>query len=142
MLENDVQLIHRFLSGDDEAFSALVQRHQKSVHALAWRKVGDFHFAEEITQDVFLQVYKKLSTLKNPNQFVGWLYVIVNRLCINWLQRHRPPTQSLDNMPAEQIEEVSYTRYVKVLSLVVNKDKLYIATQRRGLFHISLKEKK
>ncbi|RKU38103.1 hypothetical protein C6496_08085 [Candidatus Poribacteria bacterium] len=112
MLENDVQLIHRFLSGDDEAFSALVQRHQKSVHALAWRKVGDFHFAEEITQDVFLQVYKKLSTLKNPNQFVGWLYVIVNRLCINWLQRHRPPTQSLDNMPAEQIEEASYTRYV------------------------------
>ena len=112
MLENDVQLIHRFLSGDDEAFSALVQRHQKSVHALAWRKVGDFHFAEEITQDVFLQVYKKLSTLKNPNQFVGWLYVIVNRLCINWLQRHRPPTQSLDNMPAEQIEEASYARYV------------------------------
>ena len=112
MLENDVQLIHRFLSGDDEAFSALVQKHQKSVHALAWRKVGDFHFAEEITQDVFLQVYKKLATLKNPNQFVGWLYVIVNRRCINWIQRHTPTTQSLDSMPAEQIEEASYTHYV------------------------------
>ncbi len=112
MLENDVQLIHRFLSGDAEAFSALVQKHQKSVHALAWRKVGDFHFAEEITQDVFLQVYKKLSTLKNPGQFVGWLYVIVNRRCINWIQRHRPTTQSLDSMPAEQIEEASYTHYV------------------------------
>lgn len=112
MLENDVQLIHRFLSGDDEAFSALVQKHQKSVHALAWRKVGDFHFAEEITQDVFLQVYKKLATLKNPDQFVGWLYVIVNRRCINWIQRHRPTTQSLDSMPAEQIEEASYTHYV------------------------------
>ena len=67
MEENDVQLIHRILSGDEAAFTALVRKYQKSVHALAWRKVGDFHFAEEITQDTFLQVYKKLSTLRNPN---------------------------------------------------------------------------
>ncbi|MYG08682.1 hypothetical protein F4167_19125 [Candidatus Poribacteria bacterium] len=33
-------------------------KYQKSVHALAWRKIGDFHFAEEITQDTFLQAYK------------------------------------------------------------------------------------
>ena len=71
MVENDVQLIHRTLAGDDEAFSALVQKHQKGVHALVWRKVNDFHYAEEITQDTFLQAYKKLSTLKNPNQFAG-----------------------------------------------------------------------
>ena len=53
--ENDVQLIRRILSGNDEAFSVLVRKHQKSIHALAWRKVGDFHIAEEITQDTFLQ---------------------------------------------------------------------------------------
>ena len=76
MEKDDVQLIHSILSGDDEAFSTLVQKYQKSVHALAWRKIGDFHYAEEITQDTFLQAYKKLSTLKNPNQFAGWLYVI------------------------------------------------------------------
>ena len=71
MVENDVQLIRRILSDDDEAFSILVQKYQKSVHALVWRKVNDFHYAEEITQDTFLQAYKKLSTLKNPNQFAG-----------------------------------------------------------------------
>ena len=54
MVESDVQLIRRILSGDDEAFSTLVQKHQKSVHALVWRKIGDFHIAEEITQDTFL----------------------------------------------------------------------------------------
>ena len=80
MVKNDVQLIRRILDGDDGAFTTLVQKYQKSVHALAWRKVGDFHVAEEITQDTFLQVYKKLVTLKNPNQFAGWLYVIANRL--------------------------------------------------------------
>ena len=59
MVGNDVQLIQRILSGDDEAFGTLIQKYRKGVHALAWRKIGDFHYAEEITQDVFLQVYKK-----------------------------------------------------------------------------------
>ena len=58
-MENDAQLIRRILSGDDDAFNTLVQRHQRGVHALAWRKVSDFHYAEEITQDT-LQAYKKL----------------------------------------------------------------------------------
>ena len=110
-MENDAQLIRRILSGDDGAFDTLVQRHQRGVHALAWRKVNDFHYAEEITQDTFLQAYKKLSTLKNPNQFAGWLYVIANRLCINWLQRHKPAMQSLEDTPMEAIEESSYTHY-------------------------------
>ena len=110
-MENDVQLIRRILSGDDDAFDTLVRRHQKGVHALVWRKVSDFHYAEEITQDAFLQAYKKLSTLKNPNQFAGWLYVIANRLCINWLQRHKPAMQSLEDTPVEEIEESSYAHY-------------------------------
>ena len=80
MERDDVQLIHEILAGDDAAFNTLVQKYQKSVHALAWRKIGDFHHAEEITQDTFLQVYRKLATLKDPNQFAGWLYVIANLL--------------------------------------------------------------
>ena len=111
MVEDDVQLIRRVLSDDDEAFNILVQRYQRGVHALAWRKVSDFHYAEEITQDTFLQAYKKLSTLKNPKQFAGWLYVIANRLCINWLQRHKPAMQSLEDTPMEEIEESSYIHY-------------------------------
>ena len=109
--ENDVQLIRRILSGNDEAFSVLVRKHQKSIHALAWRKVGDFHIAEEITQDTFLSVYKNLAQLKNPSQFGGWIYVIANRLCLKWLQKNRVVTQSLEDTPAEEIEEVSYTYY-------------------------------
>ena len=112
MVEEDVQLIRRILSGDDEAFGVLIEKYRKGVHALVWRKIGDFHYAEEITQDVFLQVYKKLSTLKNPSQFAGWLYVIVDRLCINWLQRHKPAVQSLEATSTKEIEEFSYDYYI------------------------------
>ena len=110
--EDDVQLIHEILSGDEAAFSRLVQKYQKSVHALAWRKIGDFHYAEEITQDTFLQVYKKLSTLKNPNQFAGWLYVIVNRHCIAWMRKRKPTVQSLEETPMKETDKSDYERYV------------------------------
>ena len=110
--ENDAQLIRSILSGNDEAFSVLVRKHQKRIHALAWRKVGDFHIAEEITQDTFLQVYKNLAQLKNPNQFAGWIYVIANRLCLKWLQKNESVMQSLEDTPAEEIEKLSYTHHV------------------------------
>lgn len=112
MVENDVQLIRRILSGDDEAFNTLVRKYQKSVHALAWRKIGDFHFAEEIAQDTFLQAYRNLDTLRNPSQFAGWLYVIANRLCFKWIQRNKSAMQSLEDTSMGEIEKSSYTRYI------------------------------
>ena len=112
MEKDDVQLIHSTLSGDDEAFSTLVQKYQKSVHALAWRKIGDFHYAEEIMQDTFLQAYKKLSTLKNPNQFAGWLYVIANRLCVDWQRKQKPAPQSLGDSSVKAMDKLSYEHYV------------------------------
>ena len=112
MDKDDVQLIHNALSGDDEAFGTLVQKYQKSVHALAWRKIGDFHYAEEITQDTFLQAYKKLSTLKNRNQFAGWLYVITNNLCTDWLRKKKPAMQPLGDASVKAIDKLTYERYV------------------------------
>ena len=112
--EDDVQLIHAILSGDDSAFDILVEKYQKSVHALAWRKIGDFHYAEEITQDTFLRAYQNLSTLRNPSQFLGWLYVIANRLCLNWLRKHKPAiqVQSLEDTPMAEVAKSTYARYI------------------------------
>ena len=110
--QDDVQLIHSTLSGNDTAFSALVRKHQRSIHALAWRKVGDFHIAEEITQDTFLRAYKNLAKLKNPNQFAGWIYVIANRLCLKRLQKNKSVMRPLEDTPMEEVDKFSYARYV------------------------------
>ncbi len=111
MKHEDVELINRILVGDENAFVSLVNKYQKQVHALAWRKVGDFHIAEEITQDTFLKVYQKLATLKDPNQFSGWLYVIATNQCRAWLRKKRIETEPLDETDVEKIEE-AYSRYV------------------------------
>ena len=125
MERDDVELIRSILSGDDSAFSDLVNKYQKSVHALAWRKVEDFQVAEEIAQDAFLQAYKKLATLTNPNQFAGWLYVITRNLCLDWHRRKKPTMQSLDATNTTTLEKTSYERY-----LVEQREKIADAHRR------------
>ncbi|MYG05108.1 sigma-70 family RNA polymerase sigma factor, partial [Candidatus Poribacteria bacterium] len=109
---DDAQLIQRILAGDDTAFSMLVKKYQKPVHALAWRKVGDFHIAEEITQDTFLKAYQKLAMLKEPQRFLSWLYVIATNLCKAWLRKKRLRTESLENTDSMAMEKATYSGYV------------------------------
>ena len=76
-------------------------------------EIGDFHIAEEITQDTFLQAHKKLASLKNPSQFAGWLYVITDRLCRSWLRQRHLKTQSLETISEETLEETDYSNYIR-----------------------------
>ena len=112
MRNSDAQLIQHTLDGDDTAFAELVEKYQKQVRALAWRKIGDFHIAEEITQDTFLKVYQKLSTLKEPKRFLGWIYVITTRLCLAWLRKKRIQMDPLEDTDITMGEKVSYSRHV------------------------------
>ncbi len=112
MKNADVELIQRVLDGDDTAFSTLVGKYQRSVHALVWRKIGDFHIAEDITQETFLKAYQKLSELKEPQSFVSWLYVIAANRCKAWLRKKRVWTQSLESTSNTELEKATYSSYV------------------------------
>ncbi len=112
MKTTDVELINRILNGDDTAFTELVKKYQKSVHALVWRKIGDFHIAEEITQDTFLKVYQGLATLKKPQSFASWLYVIAANNCGTWLRKKRVWTQPLEDTSSSQFAKTTYSQYV------------------------------
>ena len=125
MKNNDVQLIHRILDGDDTAFAELVKKYQKQVHALVWRKIEDFHIAEEITQDTFLKAYQELGTLKKPQRFASWLYVIATNRCSTWLRKKHLRRQLLEGMDSAQPEKVTYSEHV-----VVENEQITIETQR------------
>ena len=111
MSDSNAKLIQRFLDGDESAFTELVKKHQTKVHVIAWRKIGDYHFAEEIAQDVFIQVYSKLHKLKNPKRFDGWIYVITINRCKNWIKRNKAEYQFIEDTPVEEIEEYSINQY-------------------------------
>lgn len=112
MRNDNTVLIQRILAGDATAFEHLVRKYQKQVHTLAWRKIGDFHIAEDITQETFLQVYQKLETLEDPTRFPRWLYVIADRLCIAWLRKNQRHTEPLQDTDLSTIETEAYSQYI------------------------------
>ena len=112
MRNDDVALIQRILAGDENAFASLVRKYQKQVHALTWQKIRDFHIAEDIVQETFLQAYRKLETLEDPTQFSRWLYQIADRLCIAWFRKNRLQTEPLEDTHISEIGAEAYSRYV------------------------------
>ncbi len=112
MKNDDAELIQRTLEGDQHAFTQLVEKYQEQVHTLAWQKIGDFHIAQEITQDVFITAYQKFSTFTHYRQFAGWLYVVTNRKCIAWHRKKKIETQSIDETNPTELDEVYYSEYM------------------------------
>ncbi|MFQ6043592.1 MAG: sigma-70 family RNA polymerase sigma factor, partial [Candidatus Poribacteria bacterium] len=112
MAQSDAELIKRTLAGDDAAFGFLVDKYKGAVHALAYRKIGDFQIAEEITQDAFMKAYRNLGNLKDPARFPGWLYVIAARCCISWQRKKRLPTQSLEEVNETQMRSLNWSKYM------------------------------
>jgi RNA polymerase sigma-70 factor, ECF subfamily len=69
--------------GNRHAFEVLINRHQRSVLNFIFRFLGNRTDAEDLTQEVFLRVWKAAGTYKPDAKFTTWLYRIATNLCIN-----------------------------------------------------------
>ncbi len=130
MKHDDDKLIERTLEGDDRAFATLVEKYQDQIHALAWQKIGDFHIAQEITQDAFITAYRKLTDLKHPNRFAGWLYVITCNECNMWHRKKKPQLQSFQETDPVELDKVYYTEYVSQQREEETKEKHRVVVQK------------
>ena len=94
--EQEKACIRRVLSGDANAFEALVREHEKYVYNLALRALGNAQDAEDVTQEAFLKAYRSLASFRGESKFSVWLYRIVSNLCLDLLRaRKRRAAQSL-----------------------------------------------
>ncbi len=85
MYTEDGYIIGKCVNGESAAFGLLVDKYKSSVYALAYTKLRNFHDAEDITQEVFIKAYRKLSTLKRRDYFLAWLFSITVNSCKNCL---------------------------------------------------------
>ncbi|HSA58842.1 MAG TPA: sigma-70 family RNA polymerase sigma factor [bacterium] len=93
----DEALVERARSGDDASFDLLVRRYQQKVYGLALRLVGDPREAEEVLQETFLQVFRKLETYRGDARFWTWLYRIGSNVALMRLRsKKREPSRSLE----------------------------------------------
>ena len=112
MRNDDVALVHRALANDETAFTMLVEKYQKQVHALAWRTTGDFHIAQDITQETFLKAHRKLGTLKDSHRFSGWVNAIARRCCLAWFREKRLNSELSENMNTTTRPNDPYSGYL------------------------------
>lgn len=83
----DVQLMLRFRAGDERAFRELFQKHGRAIVNFAYNFVGSRPRAEELAQDVFLQVYRAGARYEPNAKFTTWLYRIATNACLNEVRR-------------------------------------------------------
>jgi RNA polymerase sigma-70 factor (ECF subfamily) len=99
----DARLMLRVQQGDRVAFEALVEKYKQPVMNLVYRMIGDLHEAEDLAQNVFVQVYKSAHRYRVTARFSTWLFTIARNLCLNELRRRsRHPAESLDAGLADQ----------------------------------------
>jgi RNA polymerase sigma-70 factor, ECF subfamily len=75
-------------SGDRAAFAALIGQHQKMVFSVALRMLGQRELAEDMAQEVFIQLHGKLASLESPSHLVFWLRKAAAHRAIDQLRRH------------------------------------------------------
>jgi RNA polymerase sigma-70 factor, ECF subfamily len=108
-LEQDAQLVQRCLQGDGSAWEELVRRHSRRVYNVCYRFVGNRTEAEDISQEVFLRVYRTLGSYRSAHGgFATWMTSVTRNLLIDHYRRTKRDriTDSLDDaMPVVENKE-------------------------------------
>ncbi|HEV2125589.1 MAG TPA: RNA polymerase sigma factor, partial [Chloroflexota bacterium] len=91
-------LLARAMAGDRIAFDLLAERHRASVLRAARAQLGNYHDAEEVTQETFLRAWRALHHLREPARFAARLGRIVRSRCATFRATWRQPTLPLDEL--------------------------------------------
>lgn len=91
--KRDARLVHQILSGDEDAFAELNALYKQRICEFIASKIGDWHHAEELTQDTFLKVKQHLQTLREPEKVLNWMFRIANQLVAGWHRKNQRRVQ-------------------------------------------------
>jgi RNA polymerase sigma-70 factor (ECF subfamily) len=126
-LPHAARILAQAQAGDDDAFAKLYLQHKKRVFAVCWRMVHDYAQAEDLMQETFLQLHRKLATFRGDSAFTTWLHRITVNTVLMHLRKRALPIVSLDYlMTAIPEERVGYEVGTRDISQVGVIDRLAI----------------
>jgi RNA polymerase sigma-70 factor (ECF subfamily) len=99
------EILVKAQAGDTDAFTKLYLRHQKRVFSICMRMVHDFSLAEDLMQETFVQLHRKLATFRGESAFTTWLHRMTFNIALMHLRRHALPVVSLDNLMTDSSDE-------------------------------------
>jgi RNA polymerase sigma-70 factor, ECF subfamily len=92
----EAELIERAKTGDAQAFQALYDKHKRRVYSLCLRMTANTAEAEDLTQEAFLQLYRKIATFRGESAFSTWLHRLSVNVVLMHLRKKNLPVVSLE----------------------------------------------
>jgi RNA polymerase sigma-70 factor, ECF subfamily len=121
---DDNPTIRRIQNGDMDAFAVLVRKYHRDLLCFIYRLVRDRHLAEDIGQDVFIDVYKSLPKF-NPDRgtpFIAWLYIAARNRCVSELRRRG----KMEVVPVEGFHHIAAAGETAEAALIAHEDRLAV----------------
>ena len=96
--EVDDDVLARARAGDHDAFAELIEEHEAMVFSIALHFFNDRRVAEELAQEVFLQMFRSLGTIESATHLTFWLRQVTTRRCIDQIRKGRPHLVDIDDV--------------------------------------------
>ncbi|MCB0394840.1 MAG: sigma-70 family RNA polymerase sigma factor [Bdellovibrionales bacterium] len=145
-MKADIELVRLVKSGDTQAFSELVRRHQKSLLRLCMKMFRDLDLAEDIVQESFIKSYEKIHLFEGRSSFKSWLFQIAVNTGKNRLRSMKRETVDLEkvslSIDAEAEQDLAHQDIKKVLIEEVERlpERQRVALTLRVYEDLSFKE--
>jgi RNA polymerase sigma-70 factor (ECF subfamily) len=121
-------LIQRCLNGDQSAWDAIVRQYWRKVFNVAYKFVGKHDEAEDLTQEIFLKIFKSLETFDRRANFQTWLISVSRNLCIDHYRSVRKERETIDrDVDANELAPVS--REVGPMAALEQRDRVTLLRQ-------------
>lgn len=104
--DEETKLITLSKGGDQQAFYQLYEMHHKKVYGLCWRMLADKDSAEDVCQEVFVQVWQKIGNFQGNSKFSTWLHSVTSNIVLSHLRKHKNWLQRVFSIEEQVVEEV------------------------------------
>ena len=100
-------IISRAQQGDQLAFYQLYQKYHRKVYAICWRMLADKDSAEDVCQEVFVQLWQKISNFRGESKFSTWLHSVTSNIVLGHLRKHKNWLQRIFSIEDQTIQDVA-----------------------------------
>ena len=137
-LYTDTYYIQRIQAGDTACFACLLDKYSRPVHSLILKVVRNREDAEELAQDVFMKVFKHLSSFKGECSFSTWIYRIAYNTAISETRKKRHEFLAIEE---SVINNVSEQEVAEALDRTDSSDQIQMLDERAIILLFYMKEK-
>jgi RNA polymerase sigma-70 factor (ECF subfamily) len=86
---DDKEIIKKYLEGDEKSLEILIKKYLNSIYGFIFKNVGDINSAEDITQEVFIRIWKNLKKFDQKKEFKPWIFQIAKNASIDYLRKKK-----------------------------------------------------